>query len=76
MAKPDRIARAGLPQPLSAWSRRGLDWVEAQRAGVILATTIALASSFLADHYAAPAMLFALLIGMAFNFTNDAPQHR
>lgn len=44
------------------------------RGGIILATTIALASSFLAEHYGAPAMLFALLIGMAFNFLNDGPQ--
>ncbi|MGP1395022.1 MAG: YeiH family protein [Inquilinaceae bacterium] len=36
--------------------------------GLILALTIAAAASFLSDHYGAPAMLFALLIGMAFNF--------
>jgi uncharacterized membrane protein YadS len=31
--------------------------------------TIAAAASFLSDHYGGPAMLFALLIGIAFNFT-------
>jgi uncharacterized integral membrane protein (TIGR00698 family) len=36
--------------------------------GVGLALTIAAAASFLAEHYGAPVMLFALLIGMAFNF--------
>lgn len=42
--------------------------------GVLLALTIAAAAAFLADHYKAPGMLFALLIGMAFNFlaTNSA----
>lgn len=36
--------------------------------GVGLALTIAAAASFLSDHYGGPVMLFALLIGMAFNF--------
>lgn len=40
----------------------------AARGGLILAVTVALAASFLGEHYGAPAMLFALLIGMAFNF--------
>ncbi len=44
------------------------DWIARNRGGVTVAATIALASSFLAEHYGAPAMLFALLIGMAFNF--------
>jgi uncharacterized integral membrane protein (TIGR00698 family) len=36
--------------------------------GVLLALTVATAASFLSDHYGAPTMLFALLIGMAFHF--------
>jgi uncharacterized integral membrane protein (TIGR00698 family) len=36
--------------------------------GAMLAATIAAAAAFLASHYGAPAMLFALLLGMAFNF--------
>lgn len=51
-----------------------LAWVNNHRGGIALATTIALASSFLAEHYGAPAMLFALLIGMAFNFMSDGPR--
>lgn len=39
--------------------------------GVALAATIAAAASFIAAHYGAPVMLFALLIGMAFNFLAD-----
>jgi uncharacterized integral membrane protein (TIGR00698 family) len=50
-----------------AWIRlRG--WALSVRSGLALAVTVALASSFLSEHYGAPAMLFALLIGMAFNF--------
>jgi len=36
--------------------------------GIGLALTVAAAASFLGAHYGAPVMLFALLIGMAFNF--------
>ncbi len=36
--------------------------------GIGLALTVAAAASFLAEHHGGPVMLFALLIGMAFNF--------
>lgn len=39
--------------------------------GLLLAITIAVAARFLSDHYGAPVMLFALLIGMAFHFMAD-----
>ncbi|MEP0522157.1 MAG: putative sulfate exporter family transporter [Hyphomicrobiales bacterium] len=45
--------------------------VAALAPGIFLALTIAAAAQFLSEHYGAPAMLFALLIGMAFNFLND-----
>lgn len=48
-------------------------WTASVRGGVVVAVTIALAASFLSDHYGAPAMLFALLIGMAFNFLSATP---
>jgi uncharacterized integral membrane protein (TIGR00698 family) len=63
------------PKPTAvSGPKRALGWVNEHRGGIILATTVALASSFLAEHYGAPAMLFALLIGMAFNFMNDTPR--
>ncbi len=65
------------PDPRASLLRlrqQGPDWFGERRAGLTLAATIALASSFLADHYGAPAMLFALLIGMAFNFLADHPK--
>jgi uncharacterized integral membrane protein (TIGR00698 family) len=39
--------------------------------GVALSATVAAAASFLGSHYGAPVMLFALLIGMAFNFLHS-----
>ncbi|MGY6703938.1 YeiH family protein [Roseinatronobacter sp.] len=37
----------------------------------MLAATIAAAAAFLGAHYGAPVMLFALLLGMAFNFLHE-----
>jgi uncharacterized integral membrane protein (TIGR00698 family) len=39
--------------------------------GLIAAGTVALAATWLSQHYAAPVMLFALLIGMAFHFLHE-----
>jgi uncharacterized integral membrane protein (TIGR00698 family) len=39
--------------------------------GLLAAMTIALAASWLAQHYAAPVMLFALLFGMTFHFLHE-----
>lgn len=48
----------------SGWFRR----LEASKPGLIVALTIAMAATFLAEHYDAPVMLFALLLGLAFGF--------
>lgn len=39
--------------------------------GIALAIVIAAAATFLSEHYGAPVMLFALLIGMAFHFLSE-----
>lgn len=36
--------------------------------GILLCFTVAAAATFLSEHYGGPAMLFALLLGMAFHF--------
>ncbi|MFV0383990.1 YeiH family protein [Paracoccus sp. (in: a-proteobacteria)] len=41
--------------------------------GLMLAVLVAASARFLSDHYGAPAMLLALLIGMAFNFLAENP---
>ena len=58
---PDRLARA-LPQ---------LRLLRAVYPGVLAAGTIALAATWLSQHYAAPVMLFALLFGMTFHFLHE-----
>ena len=39
--------------------------------GLISAVTVALAARFISEHYGAPVMLMALLIGMAFSFLTE-----
>ena len=42
--------------------------------GFLVAAVIAAAAQFLSDHYGAPAMLMALLLGIAFHFlAEDGP---
>ncbi|WP_372804305.1 YeiH family protein [Loktanella salsilacus] len=72
MSRPDDMNLS--PRPQTGPVPQTLAWIADHRGGIILAVTVALASSFLADHYNAPAMLFALLIGMAFNFITDTPR--
>ena len=48
---------------LNVWERR-----RSLFPGSLLATTVAAAAMFMSEHFGAPVMLFALLIGMAFNF--------
>ncbi len=57
------IAPSGLP--------RWRDLVMRGYPGLIAAGTVGLAASWLAQHYNAPVMLFALLIGMAFHFLHE-----
>ena len=47
-------------------------WANELFPGVALCATVAMAAAFLAAHYGAPVMLFALLLGMAFNFVDPA----
>ncbi|NWG45492.1 MAG: putative sulfate exporter family transporter [Alphaproteobacteria bacterium] len=44
--------------------------------GVSVAALVALAAAWLSDHYTAPIMLFALLLGMAMNFVRHDPLFR
>lgn len=47
-----------------------MPWLRTNMPGLMFSATLALAATFLAEHYGAPAMLFALLLGMAFNFVS------
>ena len=57
-----------LPQGQArAWAERARTIVP----GFLVVGTIAMAATFLSDHYGGPVMLFALLLGMAFNFLSQ-----
>jgi uncharacterized integral membrane protein (TIGR00698 family) len=40
--------------------------------GLMACVTVAMAATFLSEHYQGPTMLFALLLGMAFNFSTQS----
>lgn len=44
--------------------------------GLAAVAVVALAAQFLSEHYGAPAMLMAILIGLALNFLSEAPRAR
>lgn len=44
-------------------------WLETRWRGTLMAVIIGAASLFVSEHYGGPAVLFALLIGMAFHFS-------
>lgn len=46
-------------------------WLQMNTQGFLLAVIVAVAARFLSDHYGAPAMLMALLLGMALNFLSE-----
>lgn len=48
-----------------------LAWVQRHGAGLLIVMIVALAASFISDHYGAPAMLMALLFGIALHFLSD-----
>ena len=52
------------------------DRIEPNFRGLLLAVVIAAAATFLSEHYGAPVMLFALLIGMAFQLSGRREQLR
>ena len=63
----------GVPEFVAAPPRKRT-LVETARAvypGVLVALTIALAATWLSQHYKAPVMLFGLLLGMAFHFLHE-----
>jgi uncharacterized integral membrane protein (TIGR00698 family) len=56
------------PNTLDARFRIHLNGIRERGPGILICLTIATAAQFLAQHYGAPQMLFALLLGMAFHF--------
>lgn len=50
-------------------------WLETRWRGTLMAVIIGAASLFVSEHYGGPAVLFALLIGMAFHFLSEDPEN-
>lgn len=51
-----------------------MNFAQSNWQGFAVALVIAAAATFLSEHYGAPTMLFALLIGLALNFLSDQPK--
>ena len=58
---------AATPSRLPAWMQA---WT-ALIPGLMLAVVVALAATFVSDHYGGPKFLYALLLGVAFHFLSD-----
>src|ERR1700674_3648922 len=63
------IDRSAPPARFGSWP--GAKLIHAVYPGLLVAGTIALASTWLAQQYTTPVMLFALLFGMAFHFLHE-----
>src|ERR1700733_13279164 len=63
------IDRSARPARFGSWP--GAKLIHAVYPGLLVAGTIALASTWLAQHYTAPVMVFALLFGLAFHFLHE-----
>lgn len=55
-------------------ANRSIARLRALGPGLVIAGVVALAASWLAEHYGAPVMLFALLLGIAVNFLSQDPR--
>lgn len=55
-------------------TRRSHAAIAVRLPGVLTAATIALAATYLAERYQGPQLLFALMLGMAFNFAAEEPR--
>lgn len=52
----------------TSWFTPRREWISIRAPGLIACAIVALASTFLGEHYGGSTMLFALLLGMAVNF--------
>jgi uncharacterized integral membrane protein (TIGR00698 family) len=64
----DGMEGVAVPAPEKHAAARWGEWARAIYPGLLIAGTIALAATWLSQHYNSPVMLFALLFGMTFHF--------
>ena len=55
------------------WIRQTLAGTRALARGVMVCVLIAITASFITEHHGGPVLLYALLLGLAFNFLNEQP---
>lgn len=60
-------------QASDSLTQRGFTAIQNNWRGIAVALVIAAAATFLSEHYGAPTMLFALLIGLALSFLSAQP---
>jgi uncharacterized integral membrane protein (TIGR00698 family) len=58
-------------RPLAAGARSLAEGLRRAAPGLLVSLVIAVAATFLSEHYGGPVMLFALLLGMAFHFLSQ-----
>jgi len=63
-----------IPLKSPAPARRPRQAIAARLPGALTAATIAIAATYLAERYGAPQLLFALMLGMTFNFAAADPR--
>jgi uncharacterized integral membrane protein (TIGR00698 family) len=77
MDEPERLTPPAAPGTPAPWHpRRWLGRLRELGPGLLVCVVIALASTFLSEHYGGPQLLYALLIGLAFHFIHANPQAR
>ena len=64
----DGMEGVAVPAPEMRAAAKWGEWSRAIYPGLLIAGTIALAATWLSQHYNSPVMLFALLFGMTFHF--------
>lgn len=55
---------------------QAIDWARRKGVGLLTVGVLALAASFLSEHYGGPQLLYALLFGMALNYLSETPATR
>ncbi|MDR9433015.1 MAG: putative sulfate exporter family transporter [Spiribacter sp.] len=60
-----------LGEEFEKFSRRQAIWYRSVHRGLLICLMIALATTFIADHYGGPTLLYALLFGMSLHFLSE-----
>lgn len=66
-----RIAGKANIATLRDQASRGMEWFRHLMPGILICITIALATTFIAEHYGGPTLLYALLFGMSLHFLSE-----